>query len=268
MGLAGPIRVRLLRIACPSAPKSSAISSAGFFMRQVSLSPASTSRASFIRGDKARLCGAAGWASAWRWGDAAALLRPVDREYRSPEFMYRILMCAAAGAVIFAMPAKADERLKFRVVQYVATAQIQQIGDVPNHIQGLIRYPGIASFPDGSTAKTLTFNAADGIAGPGGGGTVNGYENMPEARKYKITRRDLEILEAQQGGCCDICGQQFDVLCVDHCHTSGRVRGLLCSRHNLLLGLAQDSTTILWNAFHYLDDTVPSLPQCVGTTAI
>jgi hypothetical protein len=87
-----------------------------------------------------------------------------------------ILACALAG--IFAIPAKADETLKFRVVQYIATAQNQQIGDVPNHIQGLIRYPGIASFPDGSTAKTLTFNAADGIAGPGGGGTVNGYENI------------------------------------------------------------------------------------------
>jgi hypothetical protein len=87
-----------------------------------------------------------------------------------------ILACALAG--IFAIPAKADETLKFRVVQYIATAQNQQIGDVPNHIQGLIRYPGIASFPDGSTAKTLTFNAADGIAGPGGGGTVTGYENI------------------------------------------------------------------------------------------
>jgi hypothetical protein len=47
--------------------------------------------------------------------------------------MYRAILCAAAGAVIFAMPAKADETLKFRFVQYAATAQIQEIGDVPNH---------------------------------------------------------------------------------------------------------------------------------------
>jgi hypothetical protein len=94
------------------------------------------------------------------------------------ETMYRTILCAAAGAIIFAMPAKADETLKFCVVQYVSSQQFQPIGDVPNHIQGLIRYPGIASFPDGSTAKTLTLNAGEGIAGPGGGGTVNGYENM------------------------------------------------------------------------------------------
>jgi hypothetical protein len=92
--------------------------------------------------------------------------------------MYRTILCAAAGAAIFAMPAKADETLKFRVVQYVALNQAQQIGDVPNHVQGFVRYPGMASFPDGSTARTTVFNAYDGIAGPGGGGTVNGYENI------------------------------------------------------------------------------------------
>jgi hypothetical protein len=87
-----------------------------------------------------------------------------------------ILACALAG--ILAVPAKADETLKFRVAQYVASVQSQQVGDVNNHLQGFIRYPGIASFPDGSIAHTLVFNAFDGVGGPGGGGTVNGYENI------------------------------------------------------------------------------------------
>lgn len=88
--------------------------------------------------------------------------------------MFYIIVILAA---IFAMPAKADETLKFRIVQYVASVQSQQVGDVTNHVQGFVRYPGIASFPDGSTARTTVFNAFDGISGPGGGGTVNGYEN-------------------------------------------------------------------------------------------
>jgi hypothetical protein len=50
----------------------------------------------------------------------------------------------------------------------------------------------------------------------------------PKARRYKITQCDLEIMQAAAGGKCDICGQHFDVLCVDHDHTDGRVRGLLC----------------------------------------
>jgi hypothetical protein len=36
-------------------------------------------------------------------------------------------------AAIFAMPAKADETLKFRNVQHVASAQTQQVGDVNGH---------------------------------------------------------------------------------------------------------------------------------------
>lgn len=87
-----------------------------------------------------------------------------------------ILACALAG--VLGMPAKADETLRFRVVQYVASVQNQQIGDVNGHMQGFVRYPGLASFPDGSTARSVVFNAFDGIAGPGGGGTVNGYENI------------------------------------------------------------------------------------------
>jgi hypothetical protein len=91
--------------------------------------------------------------------------------------MHRIILaCALACALV--VPAKADETLKFRVVQYAASAQSQQVGDVNGHIQWFSRLPGLASFPDGSTARTVVLNAADGILGPGGGGTVNGYENI------------------------------------------------------------------------------------------
>jgi hypothetical protein len=87
-----------------------------------------------------------------------------------------ILACALAG--VLAVPAKADETLKFRVVDYVASAHTQQVGDVNGHTQGFIRYPGVASFLDGSTAKTLVFATFDGVDGPGGGGTSGGYGNM------------------------------------------------------------------------------------------
>jgi hypothetical protein len=44
-----------------------------------------------------------------------------------------IITCALAG--ILGVPAKADETLKFRDVQYVASGQFQQIGDVNDHRQ-------------------------------------------------------------------------------------------------------------------------------------
>jgi hypothetical protein len=62
-----------------------------------------------------------------------------------------ILACALAG--VLSVPAKADETLKFRHVQHVASAQTQQVGDVNGHLLGLFRFPGMALFPDGSTGN-------------------------------------------------------------------------------------------------------------------
>jgi hypothetical protein len=60
-----------------------------------------------------------------------------------------------------------------------------------------------------------------------------------------------EMLLAQGG--CAICGGLEDsVACLDHDHSSGEVRGVLCSPCNLLLGLAKDSPERLLAAAEYL----------------
>lgn len=41
-------------------------------------------------------------------------------------------------------------------------------------------------------------------------------------------------------------------LVVDHCHSSGKVRGLLCHNCNRALGLFQDSMSSLTRAIEYL----------------
>jgi hypothetical protein len=75
-------------------------------------------------------------------------------------------------AAIFAMPAKADETLKWRHVQHTASAQTLQVSDVNGHVLGLDRTPGIAFFPDGSTGATLVIATGDTN---NGAGTVDGY---------------------------------------------------------------------------------------------
>jgi hypothetical protein len=60
--------------------------------------------------------------------------------------MYWTILCATARATIFAMPAKADETLKWRRVHYTASLQSQEVGDVANHYLYLFRLPG-SSFP-------------------------------------------------------------------------------------------------------------------------
>lgn len=75
-------------------------------------------------------------------------------------------------------------------------------------------------------------------------------------REYGITSKDYDNMLSQQGGCCRICGtpqQDFSKpLCVDHCHKTGKVRGILCNSCNSMLGYAKDNLFILENAIEYL----------------
>lgn len=80
---------------------------------------------------------------------------------------------------------------------------------------------------------------------------------------YGITGEGWYALLKEQDGKCAICrkdiqrttarGQGPNDAHVDHCHTSGKVRGLLCSPCNRGLGLFADSTTALREAANYLE---------------
>jgi hypothetical protein len=78
-------------------------------------------------------------------------------------------------------------------------------------------------------------------------------------REYGITTKDYEAMVEAQNNECAICfasGEQErnSKLVIDHCHASGKVRGLLCNKCNLLLGHANDSIGQLEQAILYLSD--------------
>lgn len=75
--------------------------------------------------------------------------------------------------------------------------------------------------------------------------------------KYKITMSQYEELSRKQSGKCAICFAspediRYGVLCIDHCHRTNKVRGLLCIECNTGLGRFEDKLQILCNAIHYL----------------
>jgi hypothetical protein len=78
--------------------------------------------------------------------------------------MFYIIVILAA---IFAMPAKADETLKFRVVGHATSFQSQDVGDVDGHAFVVARLSGLASFPDGSVAAVSWAFQGDYIKGVG-----------------------------------------------------------------------------------------------------
>lgn len=72
---------------------------------------------------------------------------------------------------------------------------------------------------------------------------------------YGLTSEQYESLVVKQNGCCAICGTKPKKLHVDHCHNSGRIRGLLCFHCNFVLGQAKDSKLTLQKAIEYLTET-------------
>lgn len=73
---------------------------------------------------------------------------------------------------------------------------------------------------------------------------------------YNITIKDYDRMYEEQNERCKICKISQDQiirrLCVDHCHSTGKVRGLLCDSCNRLLGQAKDSSDILIEASKYI----------------
>ena len=61
-----------------------------------------------------------------------------------------------------------------------------------------------------------------------------------------------EKIYDKQKGKCPLCLNFEEVLHVDHCHKSGKVRGLLCTRCNKGLGHHKDDVEILKKAIKYL----------------
>ncbi len=90
----------------------------------------------------------------------------------------------------------------------------------------------------------------------------NSVARTKKVRKQaiKVHPEHYGVLFEMQGGKCKICGASSgsngrgDKLAVDHCHSSGHIRGLLCHKCNTALGLMQDSTANLLAAVAYLNE--------------
>ena len=88
--------------------------------------------------------------------------------------------------------------------------------------------------------------------------TKDKYWADPEAMRSKDRKRhqiDYEMMLNYQQHKCAICNEQLgEKLFVDHNHSTGQVRGLLCSECNSALGYIKESRQILENMIDYLTD--------------
>ncbi len=74
---------------------------------------------------------------------------------------------------------------------------------------------------------------------------------------YGMTPNDYNNLFSEQNGVCAICGKtnrDGRKLFIDHDHKTGSVRGLLCNKCNVSLGLMDDDIDRLLSAINYLQE--------------
>lgn len=88
------------------------------------------------------------------------------------------------------------------------------------------------------------------------------YRKHNLKRLYSITIEDYDKMYFRQNGVCMTCGRpetaenQYGIrrLAVDHDHKTGKVRGLLCTCCNRLIGLARDDINTLKRIIEYLEE--------------
>ena len=125
------------------------------------------------------------------------------------------------------------------------------------------KWQGIACSMDGCEKKV----ASRGLCSTHYGKKYTPKKSSDEARKHRIKHRygitveQYEEMVKERGNLCDVCEKPPSSnntrahwngkLCIDHCHDTGKVRGLLCNDCNLAVGYGK-TPSILERAASYL----------------
>jgi hypothetical protein len=93
--------------------------------------------------------------------------------------------------------------------------------------------------------------------------TVEERREIGLKRRYGITYADYMSMYDTQNGNCRICNESLvlwcdkrepKAACVDHCHATGKIRGLLCHECNVALGLVHENEVIAQNMIRYIKE--------------
>ena len=87
-------------------------------------------------------------------------------------------------------------------------------------------------------------------------------KNLSLKHKFGLSLAEYNVMLEKQNGQCAICGtdkcETGYSLAVDHCHVTGKIRGLLCRTCNTTLGKFNDEIERFYKAARYLEATQPS----------
>ena len=83
--------------------------------------------------------------------------------------------------------------------------------------------------------------------------------DLTACRTYGLTMDELTAMREKANGICQACGKSeneqghYGKLVIDHCHETGKVRGLICNKCNTILGLCKDNIDILQGLAQFMN---------------
>lgn len=78
------------------------------------------------------------------------------------------------------------------------------------------------------------------------------WQEINRIRSYGIEPHEYEAMYVAQSGCCAICTRRLPTLSIDHDHTTGEVRGLLCPPCNSAIGFLREDPFAIQRALEYV----------------
>lgn len=118
----------------------------------------------------------------------------------------------------------------------------------------LRKYPDLAHLPPKEYRKEKT--ARDFVALQAAGKSLwkqpEKVRHYNRLRRYKMTPEQYDAMWEAQAKRCALCAKETPRPVIDHCHDTGRVRGILCTQCNTGLGKFGDSPEMLMLAIEYL----------------
>ena len=73
-------------------------------------------------------------------------------------------------------------------------------------------------------------------------------------RKFSLTEDQYDDLMKNEK--CQICNVELIKKCIDHCHTTNKIRGVLCNNCNTALGLVGDNIATIESMIKYLNTNI------------
>ena len=86
----------------------------------------------------------------------------------------------------------------------------------------------------------------------------NEINDRRAAKTYGTTLEHIQQMRTNADGICQCCGLpgegHYKRLVIDHCHSTGKIRGLICAKCNTVLGLVKDRIEVLQNLQTFIEN--------------